>query len=86
MVPVRRVDIEPVPPPAHHRARRNVEPAPHLDALRLVRRLHLLAFCRVAVRLAYWHCPPPLPNWSSSSRRRASGSLMGLWPGHPAPS
>jgi len=32
-----------------------------VDALTLVRRLHLLALCRVAVHLAQQRCPPPLP-------------------------
>jgi transposase len=36
-------------------------PALHLDALTLVTRLHLLTLCRLAVRLAQWRCPPPLP-------------------------
>jgi hypothetical protein len=33
----------------------------HLDALTLVRRLHLLALCRLAVQYAHRRCPPPLP-------------------------
>jgi hypothetical protein len=32
----------------------------HLDALTLVRRLHLLALCRLAISYAHWRCPPPL--------------------------
>jgi transposase len=50
-------DQSPIPPPSYH-------PRPtralHLDALTLVRRLHLLALCRVAVHLAQQRCPPPL--------------------------
>src|SRR6516162_5764182 len=52
----------PVPPPAYHRAQRRLGPALHLDALTLVTRLHLLAVCRLAVQLARWRCPPPLPS------------------------
>jgi len=51
----------PVPPPAYHRAQRRLGSALHLDALTLVTRLHLLALCRLAVQLAHWRCPPPLP-------------------------
>ena len=50
----------PVPPPAYHRARAGRHSALHLDALTLVRRLHLLALCRLAVEYARWRCPPPL--------------------------
>jgi len=32
-----------------------------MHALMLVRRLELLALCRVAVHLAHEQCPPPLP-------------------------
>jgi hypothetical protein len=51
----------PVPPPAYHRAQARLGPALHIDALTLVRTLHLLALCRLAVRLARRRCPPPLP-------------------------
>jgi len=51
----------PMPPPAYHRAQVRDKGALHIDALTLVRCLHLLALCRVAVRLARWRCPPPLP-------------------------
>lgn len=51
----------PIPPPAYHRAQARLGPALHIDALTLVRTLHLLALCRLAVRLAHWRCPPPLP-------------------------
>jgi len=50
-----------VPPPPYHRARRHLSPALHIDALTLITRLHLLALCRLAVQLAHWRCPPPLP-------------------------
>ena len=52
----------PVPPPAYHRAQARLGPALHIDALTLVRILHLLALCRLAVRLAAHHrCAPSLP-------------------------
>src|SRR5579859_3068261 len=51
----------PVPPPAYHRAQARLGPALHIDALTLVRTLHLLTLCRLAVRLAHHRCPPPLP-------------------------
>jgi hypothetical protein len=65
MVTVPCVSTAPVPPPAYHRAQAKVGPAPHLDALTVVTRLHRLARCRLAVRLAVrlaqHRCPPPLP-------------------------
>jgi transposase len=51
----------PIPPPAYHRAQVRARAALHIDALTLVRYLHLLALCRLAVRMARWRCPPPLP-------------------------
>ncbi len=54
-------DQAPVPPPAYHRAQKRFGPALHIDALVLVNTLHLLALCRLAVRLAHRRCPPPLP-------------------------
>ena len=51
----------PVPPPAYYRAQARLGPALHIDALTLVRTLHLLTLCRLAVRLAHRRCPPPLP-------------------------
>jgi hypothetical protein len=50
----------PVAPPAYHRAQVRLGPALHIDALTLVNALHLLALCRVTVRLAHSRCPPPL--------------------------
>lgn len=61
MVPAPCVSTAPVPPPAYHRAQAKVGPALHLDALTLIRRLHLLALCHLAVRLAGRRCPAPLP-------------------------
>jgi len=57
MVPTPCGSKAPVPPPAYHRAQEKVGPALHLDALTLITRLHLLAVCRLAVRLARSRCP-----------------------------
>jgi hypothetical protein len=51
----------PVPPPCYQRAQARLKPALHLDALTLVRTLHLLALCHFAVRVAHHRCAPPLP-------------------------
>jgi hypothetical protein len=51
----------PVRPPAYHRAQARVGPALHIDALTLVRTLHLLSLCHLAVQWAHRRCPPPLP-------------------------
>lgn len=48
----------PVPPPSYQRAMRS---GLHVDALSLVTRLHLLALCRIALRVSLCWCPPPLP-------------------------
>ena len=61
MIPVSCSSTVPIPPPAYRRAQAKARPALHLDALTLVTRLHLLALCRLAVRLAHRRCPPPLP-------------------------
>lgn len=61
MVPALCADQAPVPPPAYHRG---VAAALHLDALTLVRGLHLLALCRQAVQLAWRQCPPP--TWTAA--------------------
>src|SRR5262245_11234373 len=61
MVPVAHQTQEVVPPPAYRRAQRRLGPALHLDALTLITRLRLLTLCRLAVQLAHWRCPPPLP-------------------------
>jgi transposase len=50
-----------VPPPAYHRMQARLGGNLHIDALTLVNTLHLLTLCRLAVRLAYRRCPPPLP-------------------------
>jgi transposase len=61
MVAVPCVSTAPVPPPAYHRAQAKDGPVLRIDALTLITRLHLLALCRLAVRLARRRCPPPLP-------------------------
>lgn len=61
MVPAPGLSTVSVPPPTYQRAQAKAQPALHLDALTLVTRLHLLALCRLAVRLAHRQCPPPLP-------------------------
>ena len=61
MMPIVLTEQAPVPPPAYHRTLARLGPALHIDALTLVRTLHLLTLCRLAVRLAHHWCPPPLP-------------------------
>src|ERR1700730_17640534 len=61
MMPTLVESQAPVPPPAYHRAQARLGPALHIDALTLVNSLHLLALCRLSVRLAHRRCPPPLP-------------------------
>src|SRR5215471_16249946 len=61
MMPIVVAEQAPVPPPAYHRAQARLGAALHIDALTLVRTLHLLTLCRLAVRLAHRRCPPPLP-------------------------
>src|SRR5260370_13101184 len=60
MMPTVVAEQAPVPPPAYHRAQARLSRALHIDALTLVTTLHLLALCRLAVRLAHRRCPPPL--------------------------
>src|SRR6266571_5368091 len=69
MMPSVLPEQAPVPPPAYHRAQARLGAALHIDALRLVRRLHLLTLCRLAVRLAHRRCPPPLPAGPGGSPR-----------------
>src|SRR5262249_31359670 len=57
MSPAVGLDQAPIPPPPY----RCTVAALHVDALRLVRVLQLLALCRGAVHLAHQRCPPPLP-------------------------
>jgi Transposase DDE domain len=70
MVVALRARTAPVPPPAYHRERAKVGPALPVDALSLVSALHLLALCRLAVRLARRRCPPSLPAGPGGRPRR----------------
>ena len=58
MMPTVLAEQAPVPPPAYHRVQERLGPTLHLDALTVVRRLHLHALCRLAVRLAHTFCAP----------------------------
>ena len=68
MMPPLVKEAAPVPPPAYHRVQARLGPALHIDALTLVNTLHLLALCRLAVRLAHHRCPPPLPSLALGER------------------
>jgi transposase len=61
MMPLAVKDQAAVPPPSFQRAQARQSRALHIDALTLVKTLHLLILCRLAVRLAHRRCPPPLP-------------------------
>src|SRR5947207_6865962 len=61
MMPTVVKEQAPVPPPSYQRAQARLSRALQIDALTLVKTLHLLALCRLAVRLAHRRCPPPLP-------------------------
>ncbi len=61
MMPMICNEAAPVPPPAYHRVQARLGLTLHIDALTLINTLHLLALCRLAVRLAHYRCPPPLP-------------------------
>src|SRR5213075_2674406 len=60
------------PPPSYQRGQAKQRPALHINALTLVTTLHLLALCRLAVRLAHRRCPPPLPTGPGGSPRTYS--------------
>jgi hypothetical protein len=72
MMPVPMNHQAPVPPPSYQRAQAKHKKALHIDALTLVTRLHLLTLCRLAVRLAHYRCPPPLPKGPGGAPRRYS--------------
>src|SRR5438067_12821702 len=71
MMPTKLDEQAPVPPPAYHRAQAR-QAGLHIDAVTLVTTLHLLALCRLAVQLAHWRCPPPLPAGPGGAPRRYS--------------
>src|SRR5438094_2240826 len=86
MMPTVVKEQAPIPPPSYQRAQARLGPALHMNALTLVTRLHLLALCRLAVRLAHRRCPPPLPAGKGGSPRIYSeesllliGLLRTLW-------
>src|SRR5258705_3227114 len=62
-----------VPPSSYHRAQIQAqaqrEQALHMNALRLIETLHLLALCRLAVQMAHRRCPPPLPKGAGGRPR-----------------
>src|SRR5436190_2861680 len=58
MMPLAVKEQAAVPPPSFQRAQTRRGPALHINALTLVTTLHLLALCRLAVRLAHRRCPP----------------------------
>src|SRR5207237_222735 len=60
MMPTVVKEQAPVPPPSYQRAQARLSRALHIDALTLVTTLHVLALCRLAVRLAHRRCPAPL--------------------------
>src|SRR5258708_15944203 len=76
MIPARVNEAVSVPPPAYHRAQARLGPALHIDALALVNMLHLLALCRLAVRLAHHRCPPPLPCGPGGAPRNYSEASL----------
>ena len=72
MMPTIVKEQAPVPPPSYQRAQARLSRALHIDALTLVTTLHLLALCRLAVRLAHRRCPPPLPAGKGGAPRTYS--------------
>ncbi len=76
MMPTIVNEAAPVPPPAYYRAQERLGPALHIDALTLVTTLHLLALCRLAVRLAHHRCPPPLPSGPGGAPRTYSEASL----------
>src|SRR2546423_7690265 len=86
MMPLAVKEQAAVPPPSFQRAQTRRGPALHIDALTLVKTLHLLILCRLAVRLAHHRCPPPLPKGPGGRPRTYSeesllliGLLRTLW-------
>jgi transposase len=78
MMPTPVESQAPIPPPPYHRAQVHSKNALHIDALTLIRTLHLLALCRLAVRLARWRCPPPLPAGPGGAPRTYSDESLVL--------
>jgi len=61
MMPTLIEEQAPVAPPCYQRAQARQGRALQINALTLIMTLHLLALCRLAVRLAHRRCPAPLP-------------------------
>ena len=76
MMPTIGNSAAPVPPPAYYRAQERLGPTLHIDALTLVTTLHLLALCRLAVRLARHRCPPPIPSGPGGAPRTYSEASL----------
>jgi len=72
MMPTVVKEQAPVPPPSYQRTQARLSRALHIDALTLATTLHLLALCRLAVRLAHHRCPPPLPTGLGGAPRTYS--------------
>ncbi len=68
----------PIPPPCYQRAQARLRPALHLDALTLVRTLHLLALCHFAVRVTHRRYIPPLPAGPGGVPRTYSNAFLGV--------
>src|SRR6266446_9748797 len=86
LMPLALEDQTPVAPPSYQRAQARLGPALHMNALTLVRILHLLALCCLAVLMAHRRCPPPLPAGPGGAPRTYSeesllliGLLRTLW-------
>src|SRR2546427_10081352 len=78
MMPLIVTEQAPVPPPAYPRAQARLGPVLHIDALTLVTSLHLLALCRLAVRLAHRRCPPSLSAGPGGAPRTYSEESLWL--------
>src|SRR3989454_6219977 len=76
MMPTIITNQAPVPPPAYHRMQARLGSSLHIDALSLVKTLHLLTLCRLAVRLAHRRCPPPLPAGPGGAPRTYSEASL----------
>jgi len=68
MMPMICTEQAPVPPPSYHRAQVQAQAqrarALHINALRLIETLHLLALCRLAVQLAHCRVSHKPYSWS----------------------
>lgn len=73
MIPTICNEQAPVPRPSYHRrevqAQAQRARALHINALTLIKTLHLLALCQLAVQLAPRRCPPQLPKGPGGAPR-----------------